>query len=335
MTAFIHADWNRNFDEKSALLMQELPALQHPDYIQEYAFFQNVREALLNNQKCVRAVQRAAPEKKLRIQDRNLSIIIKKRRGNHIHDMYPWELSYLLGAHSTILPSFPMELGGKIIILQRLEPFATGKWGGGGYPKGFLRRVSLENYWKAHLLIYLLGISDLPETNVGVNSEGVIRLFDNEASLIYYNTPSKSVRFFFSGFICQSFDWPQYAMPLDEKTANCLIDFVEGFSDFEENLKIYLKYRPVSVAHDALQHRLNIVRSFPFREGATFRDFFGSVFPKMSPGLDELSCIMSQILKRKVHHGSALFFASKTVKSADLSLEDRTKLQQWVNTYID
>jgi hypothetical protein len=249
--------------------------------------------------------------------------------------MYPWELSYLLGTNANVLPAFPMDLGGKIVIVQKLERFATGEWGGGGYPKGLLRKVSLETYWKAHLVIYLLGISDLPETNVGVNSEGVIRLFDNEVSLVYYNAPSKSTRFFSSGFVCQSFDWPQYSTPLDRDTANRLMDFVMGFSDFEENLKIYLKHRPVSLPLDALQHRLDIVRNFPFQKGVTFRDFFGAVFPKMSPGLDELARITSRILKRKVNHGSALFFTCKSIKPANLSPKDIAALKEWVDTYID
>ena len=43
-------------------------------------------------------------------------------------------------------------------------------------------------------------------------------------------------------------------------------------------------------------YRLERVKSFKIAPGSTFRDLFGALFPRMSPGLDELNRIVSAYL---------------------------------------
>lgn len=331
----LYSDWNEDFDTQSTLLIHDIPALQHPKYLKHYAHFKSIRDVLTNDASLIKQIQAADPGKKLMVNKKNINVIIKKRRNNHIHDAYAWELSYLLGSNRYVLPSFPMEIGGIRVIVQKLESFEFANKNGDGYSKGLLKKISLETYWKAHLQAFLLGFSDLASANIGVNSKGVIRFFDNEASLIYYNTPFKNELCFSTGFVCQSFDWPQYNTSIDSTTAESLRNFVEGLSNYEETLKIYAAHRPVFMGEEGVKHRLNIIRNFNFQTGVTFRDFYAAVFPRLSAGLDEMNQIANRIMKRNVGHGSTLFFSCRRIKDYKLSPQDKAEIQQWVNRYIE
>lgn len=195
--------------------------------------------------------------------------------------------------------------------------------------------MTLETYWKAHLQAYILGMSDLASANIGVNKKGMIRFFDNEACLIYYNRAFRTSMSFSNGFISQSFDWPHYRTPLDKKTALKVKNFILGFAHFEENLNKYLQLRPLKILETGLKYRLDQVRNFSIEEGASFCDFYATLYPQMSPGLDQLNKIAGKIMHRTVDHGSALFFACKRIKHYQLSEEDRAAIQLWIKTYID
>ena len=334
------ADWNSDFDQETDALIKELPALQHTDYARERSEFKTIRTKLLKSKSLVNKIQKMDLMEKALIKKKSLSVIVKKRNNHHIHDLYPWELSFLLGSNAYITPSFPMEIGGFRVIVQKLEPFEfgeriSGRDMGGGYSKNTIEKVSLETYWKAHLQAYIVGLSDLVVSNIGVNSKGIIRFFDNEACLIYYNAPFPRVNTFSTGFICQSFDWDQYRKPLDSKTAFVIQDFIRGLGNFEESLKIYCRIRNIALSFDAVRHRLNILQNFPVREGTTFQDFFAAVFPKMSPGLDGLCNIVSRLLHKPVGHGTALFYATRHAKKKLPPPEMQAALTTWVNTYVN
>lgn len=330
----LHADWNLDFDTQTKALINELPPLQSPYYLQEYMLYTRARALLLKDRRALKKIAQTEPGIKRLIFRKEDGLIVKKRRNNHIHDLYIWELSFLVGGSEFITPSFPMELAGKRVIVQKLEPFEHGQRLEVLSEK-VTKKVPLLDYWKAHLQVYLLGLSDLANGNIGVSPTGKIRFFDNESSLIYYNKPMRTDAAFTTGFICQSFDWSQYRMPLDKEMARELQAFVQNFSHLEDHLKIYKAHRSLALEGEGFLYRLERVRSFPFREGATFRDFLGWAFPKMSPGLDALNQMVGQILGKKVDHGSALFFMGRWISFCTLSPQTTLALQQWIDTYIE
>lgn len=328
------ADWNLDFDAQTKALINELPALQSSRYLQEYTLYTKARALLLKDRRALKKIGQTEPGIKCLIFRKEDGLIVKKRRNNHIHDLYIWELSFLVGGSEFITPSFPMELAGKRVIVQRLEPFHHGERLNVLAAK-ITDKVPLLEYWKAHLQAYLLGLSDLANGNIGVSPTGKIRFFDNESSLIYYNKPTRTEAAFTTGFICQSFDWKQYRMPLDKEMARELQSFVQRLSHLEEDAKIYKAHRAHSLEGDGFLYRLERVRSFPFREGATFRDFLGWAFPKMSPGLDALNQMVGEILGKRVDHGTSLFFMGRWIRHYTLSPQTTMALQQWMDTYIE
>lgn len=333
--SFLHAGWNEDFDTQTELLMQALPDLQNKTYREDYNFFKSVREVLTKDKTLISQLQNSDPEKKLMVINDQFKVMIKKRRYNHIHDAFIWELSYLLGSNKFILPSFPMEIGGIRVIVQRLEKFEYGNIQGGGYSKGTLKKIPVEDYWKAHIQAFLLGLSDMAAANIGVNSKGVIRFFDNEASLIYYNVPFKNELCFSTGFVCQSFDWRQFKTPIDSSTANHLTLFIDNLSNFEEKLRIYLTYRPVSIPFNKFQWRLDTLRNFSYQKGVRFQDLYSTIFPRLSSGLDEMSQIAGSIMQRKIGWGTTLFFTCRRLKDYKLTPDQKAVMNAWVATYIE
>lgn len=330
----LRADWNKEFDSESNALMQKVATLQNQTYFQQYVFFYDMREKILANQELRRKVKHEESGNKLIYFDKQNKLVIKKRRNNHIHELFAWELSFLLGSSEFVAPSFPMEIAGKRVIVQRQEPFEIGSGNLSRPRDATLALVTLETYWKAHLQAFLLGLGDLAGQNIGVSPEGVIRFFDNEASFIYHNEPFKTDDSFSMGFICQSFDWPHYRMPLDRKTAESLRNYIGSLDGLEENLKIYSLCRQFPFPNEGFLSRLQKVRNFAYREGATFRDFFGTVFPQISPGLDDLTETVGQFLGYKIDHGTMLFFICRHMKKQDVPLRTKSVIKNWVDKYV-
>jgi hypothetical protein len=328
------ADWNKDFDNQTTLMVQQLTPLQNAKYLDTYQYFQKVRAELLNDRELVQLIKNWNMDEKLLILKENLNIIIKKRRNDNFNDLYPWELSYLINSNAYILPSFPMKIGGKIVIIQKLESFQFGSTSK-GHDLTLVNKVSLKSYWKALLQAYILGIGDLVSANIGVNQKGIIRFFDNEYCLDYNNTPLRIGNTFKMGFLCQAIDWPQFRVPMDAKTAKFVQDYVRSFCNtFDENMKTYLSFRPVDISEEGLKIRLNKLRTFKFREGKTFNDFHGFIYPRMNKGLDKLSRIVSNILKVDVGIGLSLFFVTRRLKRYSLSADESASIQKWIEIYV-
>ena len=328
------ADWNQTFDEESLLLLQELPLLQQTPYAEKLAHFLKKREKLLKNESLKNTLLKRSLQSKFYLFLREQNLILKKRRNNHIHDCFAWELSYLLNAPDYVTPSFPVEIGGKRVIIQPLETFEVGKGKEETHTEKAIQSISLETYWKAHFVAYLLGLADLAGRNIGITPKGQIRFFDTEIALSYFNTPTKTPFSFTTGYILQSFDWPQYRKPLDKKTAEHLKKFILSLAHFEEHVQVYKERRHITIPEEALLFRLSKVRSFPLEEGRAFRDFFGYTCPRMSEGLDRLNRIVGAILNRKVDHGSTLFFTCRWMKTKKLTAQQNQEIQEWIIHYI-
>ena len=336
LSGYLHADWNKKFDHQSHELVQQLPLLQNSDYIKDFNFFIAARNKILKDKALVEEVANSANEERLWIEMPDLGVMLKKRPRDRIYDLYPWELSYLLRSNKYVLPSFPMEIGGKKVILQRFEQFEVGHIYTGGYSEDSVGKVALETYWKALLQAYLMGLGDLKMSNIGINADGLIRFFDNEACFVFRNAPYKMHLGMKAAFLCQIFDWPQYRQPLDKQLAKQLRAFVSSFLDYVENFAIYQKCRELALDMDAIAHRLKKVKDFKIRPGVTFRDFFGSLYPRMNPGLDQLNQIISGILKKEIDHGSALIFFSRMMKLYPQSTaKQQTAIDKWIDIYIE
>lgn len=332
-----HADWNEEFDAQSAMLVKHVPSLRNRQYLNEYKFFKSIREILVNDPLLIKELQEVALDRKLRIINETSNVIIKKRFNNKTKDLYPWELSYLLKGDKYILPSFPMEIGGTHVIVQKLEAFEYGAMIGNGYTEGTLEKVSLETYWKANILAYILGFWDLAAPNIGVNPKGIIRFFDNESCLVYFDTPFRGPEMGFTvGFISHSFDWNQFTTPLDKSTAAKLKKYIKSLKNFEKELSAYLKFRPINFENDGIHFRLNLLRNFNFKKGISFYDLYSVIYPRITLGFEELIDITRKGLNREdIGYGTALFFCSYLHKRFIISEEVSEDLRHWIDTYIE
>ncbi len=331
----LYADWNQDFEEKTRDLIEQIPELQKEVYWNSYNDFIQIRDIVLLDRSIGKKIARTALEDKLTLLSSSDQVVIKKRRNNHIHELFAWEVACLIGASDYMIPSFPVEIEGKRAILQNKEPFIYGK-GKIGMPSSHtLRTVSLETYWKAHFCAYLLGIADLVSQNIGIGEDGKILFFDAEVSFSYLNKPFRTASGFSTGFIAASLAWPQYNKALDVKTVQSLQDFVSNLSNIEDTLRLYGELRSFSVLSEDLAYRLDKVRNFVIEEGQTFQDFFSFIYPKMGLGLDKLSYKVGQILQKKVSHGEALIFMTRQVHREKLSPSQKASLEKWLDTYIE
>lgn len=331
----LYGDWNKDFEEKTNYLIEQIPALQEGPYWGSYIDFLLIRNSLLQNKNIKKAIAKTPLEDKVTLLDSSDSVVIKKRRNNHIHELFAWEVACLIGGADSILASFPLEIEGKKVILQAKKAFTFGKGKLEMPSSQTVKKVSLETYWKAHFCAYLLGIADLVSKNIGIGNDGKIIFFDAEASFCYYNKPFRTESGFSTGFLLASFDWPQYEKPLDARLVRSLQNFVANLSNIEDLLKLYEEVRGFSFLSEDFAYRLDKVRSFRLEEGLTFQDFFTFIYPKLGLGLDKLGRRVSQILERKVGHGVALIFMNRSIYQYSLSSSQKKSLEHWLDTYIE
>lgn len=233
-----------------------------------------------------------------------------------------------------MIPSYPLEIANKLVVVQPFETFYRG---------GSLRNlgdpitstVSLEDYFRAHFLIYLLGSVDLSDTNIGVSSIGKFRLFDNEDAFCGLTTPKRTIKSFFVPFVSVAFDWPHYREKTEETFAEKMRRLIRSFHEKKQEILTYAKIRnlPDSVIFPILE-RIDTLSRFDFQEGVSFMHFYSYLYPEMAEGLDALNTIVSRILRRNVDHGISLFFISRLISFWTLAEEDKNELSSWIEQYI-
>jgi len=332
--SLLHAGWNEKFDEQSQWLVENIKEFQG-DYQEQYGRFVDIRKQVLKDLLLQKQIQAAKQDQRMILLRPRDGLVIKKRANNNIYELFAWEVSYLLHGSEFLVPSFPLEISNKRIIIQEMEPFSFKKEKVMSQLPKEVKKVSLEEYWRGHILAYLLGLADLVGQNIGVNPLGHIRFFDMESSLQYSNIPHRTARSFKTGFVSQSLEWPQYRDPLDAKTAARMRKFVQSLSNIEEKLDKYLSCRSATIYLNGLLYRIEKVRSFGFEEGKTFRDFYGFAFPQIDAGLDQLKDIASDILGTKVDHGSALILICRWFDQYPLTAKQKQAVEDWIATYID
>ncbi len=326
----LYGNWNNTFDEKTYQLALRASCID----IDEYEVFAHIRETFLRNSHLEKHIADMTALEKEIILRRKEGVVLKIRKSNNINEAFAWEISNFFGGFSCIVPAFPIKIGGKYVIIQKVESFAIAEEKTNLPRKDIMRSVLVEDYWNACFQMYLLGLGDLKGSNIGINKKGKIRFFDVESSFKYQNQPIRSKYSFHAGFAAQSFAWPQFQQPLDKRAVISLQRFIGSLDNLEEDITTYLAYRSFPLDREGFFYRLEKIRNFPLEKGKTFEDFYRFIFPQMSLGLDELCSIISRILQKKVSLGEALFFAHKDLKREKLSSEEKKELRQWLSIYI-
>lgn len=341
LTCGLCADWNEEFDAETEQLIAQMPLFQDPLYLQERDYFLEARDKVLHSSALLKRLNDLEEnEKKIFYKE---DFVVKKRHVDRIQELFVWELSFLINAQEFVLSAFPVALQNCKTIVQRKESFQYELDAECPRDCGSMGNVTLENYWKAHIAAYLLGMSDLINRNIGISREGAIRFFDNEHGLYYVNSiKHDDLQSFQRSFRSASFDWPQYRMPLDKQTAHRLRKYVASLEHFEEQFALYHQLRAIPFkpqrrsGKNGLFERLNIIRAFAYEEGSTFRDLYGTFYPRMDPGLEELNRLVERVFYYPVDHGTSLYFVShKMYKSSLLTKKDREALKKWKRKYLD
>ena len=330
----LFAGWNEEFDEQSLALAEQIEEFQG-QYLEQYEVFSQVREEFLLDADLKKMTFRSKEEDKFLMAKVREGWIVKKRRLQNVGECFTGELSCLLGAFGVIPPAFPMEIGGKLVVVQKMDSFTLAKKKTKMPPKLVLQSVSLEEYWKAHLVAYILGLGDLVGRNVGVTAEGEIRFFDTERCFRYQKKIERDQLRVHISFVSQSLDWPQCRMPLTERSWKEVLKFVRQLSTVREKIFTYCHYRNLPTVAEDLLYRLDKVCAFPLEKGKSFYDFYAFLEPGPLQGMDKLSAIISPILGRKAGLGSSLFFLVSTNKKHAISFEQREKIEQWIEEYIE
>ena len=334
-TSCCFASWNEDFDVQSAYLFQEFPELKEQED-SLYQEFKEMRFWLLSNYLLKKQMHASSEDDKFIVRRVRESLILKKRPRQNIHELYTWELSCLLGLSEFFVPSFPIEMGDKLVIVQKIEPFVfpQKQLKQKNPPKAVLEMVSLIDYWKVHLGAYLLGLRDLVGRNIAINSRGKIRLFDTEYSFAYKNQNSRLDKRLWIGFISQAFDWPHFTMPLTQQAVEELQGFIHDLDNFADKIRTYQMYRPLTFQEEEFLVRLERVCSYPFKQGHSFSDFYALLDPVLIAQYQSLVPLIGSILDRPVGFGSVLFFLHTRGKgSRKESVLEEKMLNQWLDRY--
>lgn len=326
----VFGNWNQEFLSSSAILQSYIPPFQ-----QKYRYlleeFDRLGKQIESDFILSEEIKKYGARDKINFFDPKKIYVLKKRPLNNISEVYFWELAIILGLDAYVSPSFPLEIEGKKVVIQKMENLTIGSTIQNLLPQ-FTDKVSLKHYWQAHLLAFLLGACDLSGQNIGISPEGLIRLFDNECSFFAYSEPLRTENSFSVPFMSVAFDWSQYNTKIDEKLASDLTAFIEGLETKMTHIQLYGIIRQFDT--HSIVARMEILKKFKVKEKTTFFDFICFLYPHLSQGLDELSHITSVILRRKVGHGIALFFTTSLLKKWHVLPKDLEEVKKWVNQYI-
>ena len=334
-TTTLYANWNEDCDARTSSVIELIREMQSEPYLESYQDFIELRDVFSRDSSLKKEFKQSSSEDKFEVIKMREGFILKKRRKDNVNEAHAWAMAQFSGSSKYIVPSFLVDIGGKKVVFQRMETFFLADKETKQSPSKILKKVSLDTYWEAHLQAYLLGLSDLVGRNIGVNAEGGIRFFDNEACFSYGDEVYKSHNELRVGFVSQSFDWPQYNQPLDRDAVKILQEFVLSLSNFEENLQIYLSNQDIRIDIEGLLYRLEKIRSFSFEEGITFFDFYAFLYPKLASGLDQLSKIASPFMGGRKGHGSALFFISRSKSRYEISNKKSREIANWIDRYVE
>lgn len=327
------ADWNEDFLEGSYCLVERLDPFENSGY-ESYVEEVKALECRLRASALYKTVGDLEEESKTRFAFEGY--LLKKRplsRG--IRESLFWEVAVLFGLDAYVTPSFPLQIGDNFLSVQPFEQFTVGGLVD-NLPEEVTNRVSLRDYWYAHLLAFLLGHDDLSGSNIAVNCFFYPRFFDNEDVFWFGANPTRREYSFYVPFLSVAFDWRQYRQPLDKKLAWELAEWSQSLAQKRKALQVYAEIRNMpSYLVEGIEGRMEKIAAFAFREGTTFLDFFSYLYPRVSEGLEELNFLANAMLERVVGHGITLFFTTKVLRYVKITPEQREELDRWMVRYVD
>jgi hypothetical protein len=257
-----------------------------------------------------------------------------------------WELCLLLDS-GRFMPPTILYYNNKdcIYSIQKNIPCHHGPWIFDSPPKAIISKVSLYDYWHAHLLAYILGVHDLSGNNYGVTNKGQICFFDIDASFLnsddeyyinYQALNGKVVPYsIFINFQSLYFDWHHFKRPLTCADVHMLKELFIKWSDFPNLLNKYLlisnKYLE-ALSDETCSYilkRLKKIEEFNkiIMPGMAFIDFYEYILPGSMEMIKELEDLSGKIGPRK-GIGSGLFFAS-----SDIHYQYRFLTTEQINLY--
>lgn len=325
-------DWNEDYLSNSFLLIQSLDCFGESDEYKNYLvksqnFKQDIESSALNQE-----LSQLRPKDKKNFFEKKY--VIKKRPNQNINESFFWEISIILSLNDYVTRSFPLEIGNNLVIVQPFEKLEIGSWIVNP-PLLRTNKVTIRDFFYAHILAFLLGSQDLSGMNIGLTTDNNIRFFDNEDVFCFGLMPYKTSVSFFVPFISVAFDWLQYREPLSEILAYELKEFISLLKERKNKLSIYANIRgvPENIITE-ICNRIDLLHGCEFHNGMSFENFIQFLYPRLSEGLDELNEIVSEILHRKIDHGIALFFATRMIRYFSLTEYQKKNLDSWIEHYV-
>lgn len=333
----IYGDWNEDFLNVSWLLIENINCFQNQinHYKETVDRFISVQSRMKKNLSLMDVLRQLSTEDKkiFRFDE----FIIKKRAGNgNLNDVFWWEISIILGLSEYVIPSFPFEFRpGCIITIQPFEDIVIGPSWIVPPHSSITSQVSMQDYWLAHIVAFLLGADDLSGLNLGISLTKKIRFFDNEGIFLGDLTPVKTSLSFSVPFASISFDWVQYRRKVGLELSLFLRRLILNLKNKETELNKYFDLRNIPEATAlSITKRIEILSGFKITPTSSFLDFIRYIYPSIANGLDELNSITGNIIQRNVDHGTSLFFCTRFIRFWCVSDENKKRLNAWINKYI-
>lgn len=323
------AGWNEKYDEETECLCRTFEALDTSEYRKYYEDFSVVRQKSLEDKELRKEIGKMSSSSKKIFLRKKDGTVIKKRPWERLGEAYVWEISALLGSPDCIVPSFPVEIGGKKVVLQKKASFTTSDVAS----RSLIKQISCAAYWKAHLQAYLFGMGDLVARNIGITKKNEILFFDIESSF-KYRSLKRSKLGFHTGFLSHSLTWPQFQKPLTREEAISVRYFIDSLANIRDTLDRYLDCRSGFSHREGLLYRLDKILEFPLEEGCSFFDFYSFLFPELFKGIEEWCEIVSEWKKKSVGIGEALMIARKKIGEGPISREQRQRIMKWLDRYV-
>jgi hypothetical protein len=318
----------------------EYTILQKQNYDQFVLAIPNIDWSILDNPE----------EKKLQIvlyDNRPIGVV--KQGVRQYRNWLAWEISGILHLEKYVCPAL---LFNDRLVFQGFLPVQCG-FLFGGHDVHLIQMVSLLDYWLANICAYILGMADLPGTNIFVNDYGQVYFIDNEDCLSafqftgeqyvqnknididldnwYWKDHCFITNFYYNAML----DWPQLNMPLTAKEAELIQDKINWLKNCKTKLLEYknMMSNGILLTYDelsALLNRLDEVSKYTVREGDRFENFLNYLFPYYACGVIEMKKVMQTIYGRDFSVSQSYLILAGYKQWYNFSFEQQELLEKWI-----
>jgi hypothetical protein len=334
-TGSLSGDWNDKYLDQSKQIASLIP---HPDhrafYEAKVAQFSMLKGHFLQDKEIRRLFAKGKKEERRVCPWNGVPFVLKWRVENIIHEAYTWDLSLLLGMPEYVVPSYPIESSDRRAVIQDFIVFPQVKVMASPPPE-LVAQVSLRDYWRAHLLAFLLGMNDLSGANIAVLEGGIPSFFDNESALYPFDPVKKNTLSFRLPYISVAFDWPQFNEPIPAALADEVESYLHTFIPRLPGLFEYGRIRHVQELVYRVVYRMRIALGWKIRPGMTFADLYRQIFPRMMEGYPEMRDFVFSCVGHPIGVGSTFFFTTKDARHFTFTPEQKEWLNSWIAKYIE